>query len=192
MPVNIGGWDDGRLVETWLTRRADRVEQALFHWIRTDLYLTPTEIERAMQPQPVNFTAGITLRGFRVFNTIPEGQSEVHLRDQPLDLSLYWTADGPTETPLTVFTQLIGPHGVFRGGQDNQPVWGTYPTTGWRPGEKIVDKYLIDLQADAPPGDYQVWVGLYDPQTGERVIVLDEAGNPVGDHVVLDLKVLVD
>jgi hypothetical protein len=192
VPVNFGNWDDADLVKSWLYRYADLAELTHFQWIRVELYLTPTEIERAMQPQPVDFAAGITLRGFRVFNTIPEGQAELHLRDRPLDLSLYWTADGATELPLTVFTQLIGPDGVFRGGQDNEPVWGTYPTTDWRPGEQIVDKHLISLQADPPPGEYQVWVGLYDPQTGERVPILDEAGNPAGDHVVLDLKVIVD
>ena len=192
VPVEIGGWDDARQVETWLNRYADRLDQANFHWIRTDLYLTPTAIERSMQPQAASFVNGLTLRGFKVFNKIPPGENTVRLSGNTLELSLYWTGAAPTDIPLTVFTQLIDPTGFFRGGQDSQPVGGTYPTTAWQPGEKISDKRLLALQPDAPPGIYQVWVGLYDLQTGERVMVLDEAGQPVADHVVLDLNVIVE
>lgn len=192
VPVENSGWDDGRQVETWLTRHADRLDEAQFHWIRTNLYLTPSMIERTMQSQSATFIGGITLRGFQVFNTISQGQNYVRLGDEALNLSLYWTSDGPTDIPLTVFTQLIDATGFFRGGQDNQPVWGTYPTTAWQPGEKITDKYLLSPQPEAPPGRYQVWVGLYDLQTGERVMVLDEDGNPLADHVVLNLKVIIE
>ncbi len=192
VPVEGDGWDDARQVETWLTRHADRISRTDFHWIRTDLYLTPAEIERSMQVQVVSFVGGITLRGFRIFNTIPEGQNQVILTEAPLDLSLYWTAGGPTGVPLTVFTQLIDATGFFRGGQDNQPVWDTYQNTDWQPQEQITDKYQISLQPGAPPGVYQVWVGFYDLQTGQRVMVLDDAGAPRADHVVLDVKVIVE
>jgi len=192
VPVNAGGWDDAQQVARWLERHGDRLKQVDFHWIRTELYLTPAGIERSMHPQPVVFASGVTLRGFQVFNTISEMHENVSLSGEPLNLSLYWTAAGPTEIPLTVFSQLIDATGFFRGGQDNQPVWGTYPTTAWRPGEKITDKYQLQPQPDAPAGEYQVWVGLYDLQTGERVMILDPAGNPVADHVVLDLKVIVE
>jgi hypothetical protein len=113
-------------------------------------------------------------------------------KDDPLELSLYWTSSGPTAQPLTVFTQLIDPTGFRRGGQDNQPVWGRYPTTDWQPGEAIVDQYRLQLDPDAPTGLYQLWVGWYDPQTGERVLLLDPDGQPVADHLVLDIEILVE
>jgi len=35
------------------------------------------------------------------------------------------------------------------------PVSGTRATSSWAPGERIVDRYLIQLPADAPPGSPQ-------------------------------------
>lgn len=192
VPVNARGWDDDAQVERWLNRHADRQQVADFHWIRTELYLTPTEIERSMQRQPVQFANGITLRGFQVFNTISTEQQIVSLNGDSLDLSLYWLSAGATETPLTVFTQLIDESGFLRGGQDNEPVWGQYPTTAWQVDQKITDKFYVTPQAEAPPGIYQVWIGLYNGQTGERVAVVDQAGQPIADHVILDIKVKIE
>lgn len=189
IPVNISGWDDHQVVNQWFERHADRLEQRVFHWTQAELYLTPAEIDRRMVAQPAQFTNGIDLRGFRIAD---DAETHVFSADgDSLALSLYWQSAGPTESPLTVFVQLIDSTGFLRGGQDNQPVWGTYPTDQWQAGEGIIDKYELSLQADAPPGVYQVWVGLYNPQTGERVPVLDALGELVGDHVVLDVEVEV-
>jgi len=185
-PVDIAGWDDDKAVETWLLRHADRVDRADFHWIRADLYLTPAAIETSMTRQPVKFSNGIQLRGFQIFNQSENGQ--ISLSDAPLDISLYWTTGAPSDIPLKVFVQLIDSTGFLRGAQDNQPVAGSYPTTHWQPREKITDKYRVALQPDAPSGAYQVWVGLYNPKNGERVMVLDDAGNPADDHIVLEVS----
>ena len=43
-----------------------------------------------------------------------------------------------------------------------------------------------------PPGVYPLYTALYNPDTGKRVAVLDEAGNPIDDKVkVADLNVVV-
>ncbi len=189
VPVNIGGWDNAQLVETWLTRHGDRLDRTDFHWVQADLYLTPATIETAMIHQPVQFENGLALRGFRVTDKI---SPHLNLAAQPLDLRLYWTTAAPTTAPLTVFVQLIGPGGLRRGGQDHQPVQGSYPTTDWHPGERLTDRYTVLLEPGAPPGEYQVWVGLYNPQTGERVSVVDGGGNPIADHAVLDVSAVVE
>jgi hypothetical protein len=192
VPVNVSGWDDDSLVETWLMRHTDRLAQFNQRWVRADLLLTPAEIERTMRSQAATFANGITLRGFQVFNTIDAGPDQVRVSDSRLDLSLYWSAAGATQVPLTVFTQLIDATGFRRGGQDNQPVGGTYPTTAWQPHEAIVDQYQLVIPSDAPSGEYQLWVGLYDPQTGERVAVVDETGTPIADHITLTVKVILE
>ena len=192
LPINATGWDDANHVETWLVRHADRVDEANFHWARGSLYLTPTTIDQIMAVQAASFASGASLRGFYIANPQPNQQGQVVLTEGSLDLSLYWQVDHPTQSPLTVFTQLIDPSGFRRGGQDNQPVWGTYPTTDWQPGERITDKYHLSLEPDSPPGVYQIWVGLYDPQTGERVMVIDDEGQPVADHMVLSVPIIVE
>ena len=41
-------------------------------------------------------------------------------------------------------------------------------TTQWQPGEYIEDSYTLAIPADAPPGPYTLYVGLYDAATNER------------------------
>jgi hypothetical protein len=49
------------------------------------------------------------------------------------------------------------------------PVQGTAPTSGWLPGEVIEDHYEVPLAKDAPPWKYDIFVGMYDPLTGQRL-----------------------
>ncbi|MCB9446522.1 MAG: glycosyltransferase family 39 protein [Ardenticatenaceae bacterium] len=66
------------------------------------------------------------------------------------------------------------------GQQDNEPVNNSRPTTTWRSGEVIVDSYAIPVDAQAPPGTYQIEIGLYDPATGARLPLLNG-----GDNILL-------
>ncbi len=82
----------------------------------------------------------------------------------------------------TVFTQLIGPDGKVCGQQDNPPGGGWYPTSLWLPGEIVADDYAVRLDPAAPPGEYRLIAGMYDPATGERATI--EAGPGVGTDFV--------
>jgi len=84
-------------------------------------------------------------------------------------VTLYWEALEPAPVSYKVFTHLISPAGRVAAQRDDFPVGGERPTTSWRPGEVIVDRYDIALKPDVPPGVYPLRVGLYDPATGERL-----------------------
>ena len=57
------------------------------------------------------------------------------------------------------------------------------PTTAWAPGDLILDEYQLQLPADAPPGPYQIEVGIYNPAAGGVRAV---TGDPPGqDHLIL-------
>jgi hypothetical protein len=62
---------------------------------------------------------------------------------------------------------------------DGEPVGGTRPTSQWLVGELIVDRYGLAIPADAPVGDYVIEVGMYDPETHERLPVRDRTGQRV-------------
>jgi hypothetical protein len=108
-----------------------------------------------------------------------------------LGLTLYWQALQPVESRYKVFTHVLGEvynanrDSFLWGQQDNEPVNGTRPTSTWRTGEVIVDRYAIPLDPGAPPGEYVIEVGLYDPATLERLPLLDDRGQPIADHVIL-------
>ncbi|MGQ9502538.1 MAG: hypothetical protein ACUVSB_10825, partial [Anaerolineae bacterium] len=88
-------------------------------------------------------------------------------------LTLYWRALAETRTSYTVFVHVVGPDGVIRGQWDSIPGAGTLPTTGWIKGEVVIDRYMVPMAQDAPPWEYTILVGMYDPRTGERLKVKD-------------------
>ncbi|MBI1878494.1 MAG: hypothetical protein HYR94_09750 [Chloroflexi bacterium] len=47
--------------------------------------------------------------------------------------------------------------------------------------------YTIPLAANAPPGGYQIEIGLYNPDTGQRLLVIgpDCDAGPCDDKVLL-------
>ncbi len=90
--------------------------------------------------------------------------------------TLTWRSETTPPGDFTVFTQFIGPDGQVWGQHDNPPVGGWYPTLLWRPGEIVTDDYAVRLDPAAPPGDYRLVVGMYNPTTGERVAVTKGTG----------------
>ena len=79
-----------------------------------------------------------------------------------LPLVLYWQADQPLGASYTVFTQLLDASGRVVAQQDNLPVTGLAPTDTWQPGAIVRDPYQLAIPADAPPGLYELHIGLYD------------------------------
>ena len=57
---------------------------------------------------------------------------------------------------------------------DSPPLGGAFPTGAWENGETIDDNYRLTIPADLAPGRYPVWIGMYDPATGERLPVTVE------------------
>jgi len=107
---------------------------------------------------------------------------------EPLRLTLYWQAQGPTDVAYTVFTHLLGLEGRVVAQKDSPPQGGAAPTTGWLPSEVIADEYRIPIPLELPPGPFQIEVGMYDPATGERLPMYDAEGNRLpGDRVLLML-----
>jgi hypothetical protein len=55
---------------------------------------------------------------------------------------------------------------------DSVPQGGGYPTIWWLPGEVVADTLTLELPPDAPRDlVYRLIVGLYDPDTGDRLPV---------------------
>lgn len=103
-----------------------------------------------------------------------------------LQLTLYWQALGSSgSVGYTVFTHLLDQRSLIWAHQDHPPGNGDNPTSGWIPGEYLVDRYDLAIKPDASPGTYQIEVGLYNPATGARVAVRDAQGRESGDRVIL-------
>lgn len=103
---------------------------------------------------------------------------------QSTSFALYWQSKNTPSTDYTVFTQLIGPDNAVWSQQDNQPQQGGYPTSTWDEGDKVVDRYQLTLPADAPTGDYRLFVGMYDFTTGERLPMFNIDGNQMPNNAI--------
>jgi len=104
---------------------------------------------------------------------------------ETLFVTLYWRCTAAMETSFTVFTHLLDPSGRLRGQHDDMPHRGALPTTSWVPGEYIVDRYEIQLAAEAPPGVYWLEVGMYDARTMVRLPVYAGSVRLADDRALL-------
>jgi hypothetical protein len=188
IPAAPGDWPVSHQVEPWLDRHSKRLDQTFFRIVHVGLYESPATFYNTMKSQPVRFADGLQMNGFR----LADGESPLIVETgEGIPLTLVWSAEQPPTTAFTVFTHLVGPDGKLWGQWDNPPVWGTYPTTDWEAGEIVFDQYLIPVSEDAPPGEYHLLVGLYDPITGERLAVINDGGEAIGDHIQLDGELTV-
>ena len=186
-------WDATGLVERWLDQHCDRVSHEAIGTLSLSLYLTPPTFLSQMTPVNACFGGRVELAGYRLNTDIARPQSGV-LTTAPntaLRLTLYWHVLAPVETSYTVFTHLLDANGQLWAQKDNPPVRGSYPTTDWKAGETIVDKYDIVIPPAAPAGQYELEVGLYDATTGERLPLWDRTGQKQGERVLLSDRIVV-
>ncbi len=121
----------------------------------------------------------VTLWGYDVDTTAARPGETVRL-------VLYWRAKKQVEEDYTVFVHLVDDTGRIWGQEDSQPENGFYPTSYWDIGEVVRDEYEIMVDPDAPPGLYEIEVGMYLLGTGERLPYIDEDGQVLGDVMVLE------
>ncbi|HUT15747.1 MAG TPA: glycosyltransferase family 39 protein [Anaerolineae bacterium] len=109
-----------------------------------------------------------------------------------LRLTLYWQPAAGMGRSYTVFSHLVDSQGRVWGQKDSVPCGGACPTTSWLEGEFIADEYGIKVDPDAPAGEYQIKVGMYDPESMDRLPAFDEIGRRWPDNcVVLWTSILV-
>lgn len=93
-----------------------------------------------------------------------------------LTLTLYWQALQVPERDYTVFVHLLDGTGAYVTQDDAPPRGGRYPTWAWHPGDLVPDTHHVTLPDAAPPGPYYWSVGMYRPETEERLSVTGSQG----------------
>ncbi len=102
-----------------------------------------------------------------------------------LPITLHWQAAAQPDRDYSVFVHLVDADGNIISQSDGVPLGGARPTTGWRPGEFISDAYNLTIPADLPPGSYDLFVGLYDPDDGTRPPVILQGERQPNDQLRL-------
>lgn len=94
-------------------------------------------------------------------------------------LVLYWQALAQTAVDYAVFVHLLDEQGQIVAQADEQPLQGLAPTSVWAVGDAVRHPITLVWAEPLPPGQYEVRVGLYLPETGERATA-------VGQHALPD------
>jgi len=88
--------------------------------------------------------------------------------------TLYWKTTDAVSEPTDSFVHL---YGVTFNPKSNTPLWGQqdketpgyHPATRWTPGKLYRDSYEFRVDPDAPPGEYKLEIGWWEPETGRRL-----------------------
>ena len=87
-----------------------------------------------------------------------------------LKIKLVWEANANILEAYRVFVHIIDESGNLIAQSDEEPAGWTRPTTGWLPGEYIIDNHEIILPTDIEPGVYNIYAGLYNDLNHQRLI----------------------
>ncbi|MDM8527152.1 6-pyruvoyl-tetrahydropterin synthase-related protein [Anaerolineales bacterium HSG24] len=90
------------------------------------------------------------------------------IQNERLDFRLYWQTDQPIHADYTIFAQLLTVDNQLVASFDAPPFDGAYPTSTWLPHQPIIDPHHIPL-TNVLAGEYRLVVGLYQPETGQRL-----------------------
>lgn len=84
----------------------------------------------------------------------------------------------------SLFIHVLGPEGMAAQ-YDGPPGRGLWPPDQWQEGIIVGERHELQLNRPFNPTTDTVQIGLYWPETGERLPVLNARGNPAGDAVIV-------
>jgi 4-amino-4-deoxy-L-arabinose transferase-like glycosyltransferase len=145
-----------------------------------DRLTTPARFAQAeiiSQPASLNFGDKLLLRGFDLPMRVQAGKL--------LAVTAYWEGLSPMELRYRAFVHLVDAQGGRWGQHDDDPACRLLATE-IRPGQRASRQFRIPINPAAPPGEYQVILGLYNPNTLERLTIWDNlTQQSPGDYIVL-------
>jgi mannosyltransferase len=104
-------------------------------------------------------------------------------------VTLFWHASEEIPDRYKVFVHLYDEAGELVAQTDSEPGATLRPTDIWSPGERIADRYGVQIPPDLPPGAYTLSVGLYPIADPNDRLTVTFDGVSVGDR--LDLAQIV-
>jgi len=102
-----------------------------------------------------------------------------------LRVEFRWFARTQPAADATVFVHLRDGAEKTWAQRDSPPGQGSRPTSSWRPGDYMIDRYWLQLPPEAPGGRYKLVVGLYLGDWRQRLPVARPDGAPLGTELDL-------
>jgi hypothetical protein len=124
-------------------------------------------------PADANFGHTVRLIGYDVGETAS---------GSTLALTLFWEV---TDRPPADVTPFVHLEDQWRSRWAQGETFA-YPAGQWSAGERIVQRVDVPLPSGTPPGQYRLRVGLFAPDSGDRLPRLDENGRYAGDAFAIE------
>ncbi len=139
--------------------------------------LRPADVS-PQHPQQVNLANQVELMGH-------DQNAAAFKPGETLKLTLYWRALAQMDQSYKTFIHLVDQKGQVIAQRDEIPRQWSLPTTLWDTGEVISDTYELTLPPQTAPGRYQIWAGMYSPETMERLNLVgtEQSTNPNAIHI---------
>jgi hypothetical protein len=133
---------------------------------------------------PVFFQPAIILEQFIVpANTVR--------RSNALVAMFAWRVSATVEKDYTLFIHLIDAQNKIVAQSDVLLTSGSEPTSQWHPTRQYVNAITLPLNANTPPGKYQLQIGLYDAAAQERLHLVDANAQPIEDKLMIEPFVML-
>jgi len=146
--------------EQWLTFNAFKASDKWFDDVRLVWY-------GAQEPtitRSINATLGEEL------HVVSVAIAETSQPGQVLPVEIVWVPIERPNADYNVFLQVLAADGTLVAQRDGPPNGGYSPTSAWSPGEEVSDRRGVALPAGLPAANYQLIAGMYDPNTGQRLV----------------------
>ncbi|MGD8902409.1 MAG: glycosyltransferase family 39 protein [Anaerolineae bacterium] len=161
--------DPERFIEGWLDSNAYKALDSWYGNVRLVVYAVPEEAPQAADRQldtplqnPENGDT-IALLGYSLLgDRLAAGDIA--------QITLFWKADRTPVRRYKVFLHLLDKGNHIVGQRDAEPGGGARLTDRWAPGEVVIDNYGLPIHPATPPGEYRLEVGMYDAETGQRLL----------------------
>ena len=106
------------------------------------------------------------------------------LPGEAITVTLFWRATAPFAADYSVFLNALRPNQRISAQDSSKPLWDTFSTKNWMPGQVITDVRVLQFPAHANPGELDVEVGWFLPKVG-RLNVLADDGHEVDTRQLL-------
>lgn len=159
-----GEADPNGVIEKWLDGQGYKTMDQWRGNVRLAVYQMPEHKppDETVMGLDLAFGEDIILAGYQDWNqTTTAGQVN--------QLQLNWRALRTPSRRYKVFLQLLDARDQVIAQRDAEPVGDSRPTDTWKAGETIVDNHGLLIPPGTPPGSYRRILGLYDPDTLERL-----------------------
>jgi hypothetical protein len=171
----------------------DRLKNGLpgyYEWLKLNyLRIWVVEGANSMLGKPLT-QASPAIPAYANFNNLVEliGLDWIEDESGQRYLTLYWRGQQRADQSYKIFVHVRNEAGQTIANADHEVYGGLLPTQLWPINGGIL-KDTIALHSDIPPGRYTLYIGLYQPQTLERLPIINDAS---GENAAIAPGIVVD